>query len=82
MAQIEYLGKYGITQTRDKPSAIIRMITDKDLFTIEICNEGMPWREDIDLIRYFWGLSDEAHPISAERATRIVESWQPKWFVN
>ena len=82
MEKIEYLGKYGLTQTRDKPSAIIRRIVDKDVFTIEICNEGMPWREDVELIRYFWGLSDEAHPISAERANRIVETWKAKWLID
>tara|TARA_Y100000004_G_scaffold97144_1_gene108719 strand:+ start:31483 stop:31728 length:246 start_codon:yes stop_codon:yes gene_type:complete len=80
MAKIEYLGTFGLTKTYDEPSGIIRRIRDKGLYTIEICNEGSPWREDPDLIRHFWGFGDSSYPISAEKATRIVETWQSKWF--
>ena len=80
MANIEYLGKFGLSKGYDEPSAIIRRITDKDTYTIEVCNEGMPWRVDMDLIRHFWGMSDNAYPISSERANRIIETWQAKWF--
>tara|TARA_Y100000593_G_scaffold92335_1_gene183583 strand:- start:4654 stop:4899 length:246 start_codon:yes stop_codon:yes gene_type:complete len=80
MAQVEYLGKFALSKTYDEPTAIVRRIRDKGMYVVEICNEKTPWRADPDLIRHFWGLSDNAYPISVEKASRIIETWQAKWF--
>tara|TARA_Y100000310_G_C20179064_1_gene577260 strand:- start:162 stop:410 length:249 start_codon:yes stop_codon:yes gene_type:complete len=79
---VEYLGKYGRNEPLNKPSAVIRRIKDieNDIYTIEICNEGIPWRADMDLIKYFWGGGETVFPISSKRANKVVDSWQEKWF--
>lgn len=79
-SNIQYLGRYGLNHSLNMPSSIIRRIESSEVFTVEICNPGTPWREDMDLMRYFFGLSDDAIPLTPEKATNIVSQWQKNWF--
>ena len=78
---ITYYGKYGVSDGLDNPAAIIRMIDDAegDSLTIEICNPGSPWREDNELMRYVWGLSDGSYPLDAKIAVPIISTWKENW---
>ena len=78
--KIEYLGMYGIDNSKEQPSAIIRRIRGEETFVIEICTETLPWREDSDLVAHFWGLTDGSFPIEPKIATEVVSSWQGNWF--
>ena len=79
-ATIDYLGKYGTGDSLENPSAVIRRIASGDIYTIEICNKRMAWREDMDLIRYFWGIEGDATAITEELASKTISTWQKKWF--
>lgn len=79
--KIDYLGRYGLGQSLDNPSSIIRRIRAEGVYTIEICNDVSSWKEKNGLMEYFWGLSDDAVPLTAEKATGIVTQWSKNWKV-
>lgn len=80
--EIQYLGKYATEDSLDNPSAVIRRITSDDVYIIEICNKMMPWREDIELERHFFGISGDAVEIAEELALKTVAMWQKGWFIQ
>jgi len=79
-AEIDYLGKYGTGDSLENPSAVIRRISSKDVYLVEICNKMIPWREDIELERHFFGISGDAITITEELALKTVAMWQENWF--
>ena len=78
---IEYFGRYATDAKLDNPSSIIRMIddADADILTVEICNPTTAWREDIEQIRFIWGLSDGSYPMDANIAVPLITSWKDDW---
>lgn len=78
---ISYFGRYGANAKLDNPSSIIRMIKDVEaqVLTVEICNPTTAWREDIEQMRYIWGLSDGSYPMDANIAVPLISSWKEEW---
>ena len=78
MNEIKYLGKYGLGDKDDDPSAIIRMISSEKEIKIELCNPFLGWREDPKLFKYF-ALPDMVSELKSEFAEKRIKEWEKNW---
>ena len=78
---IEYLAIINIGDSPESPSSIVRRVKCDDpvIHRIEGCNRQRKWREDNNLIRYFFGIADEGYSISEEKAEEILSEWRKNW---
>ena len=77
----EYLAIMNIGDSPGSPSSIVRKTSCDDpvIRKIEGCNRQRKWREDNNLIRYFFGIADEGYSISEEKAEEILTEWRKNW---
>ena len=77
----EYLAIMNIGDSPESPSQIVRRVKCDDplIHRIEGCNRHRKWREDNNLIRYFFGIADEGYSISEEKAEEILSEWRKNW---
>ena len=77
----EYLAIVCVGDSPDSPSSIVRKVKCDDplIHRIEGCNRQRKWREDNNLIRYFFGIADEGYSISEEKAEKILSEWRKNW---
>lgn len=68
------------------PSCIVRKITGNDIFKIEYCNRAQSWKENPDLISYWWGSSDDGYgsppdgdDMPIEDIKKILKQWEKNW---
>ena len=78
---IEYLAIINIGDSPESPSSIVRRVKCDDpvIHRIEGCNRQRKWREDNNLIRYYFGMADEGYSISEEKAEEILSEWRKNW---
>ena len=67
---IKYFGLYGLTEK--KPSGLVRRTKDKRGLWYEYLDARGEWVGDPNLVRHFWGYSDEAEEITEAEALKFI----------